>query len=131
MGDELSTVVDLMLDFLQSKSMVHSEKTLRNELQLMQSAAQASGPDQVAAKWKDIVHSHNAYTSQLEQRLGLHVLFRPNSLVSPSLDITPTQAICAASFVSYSRASGGRTPAIPAVRRFRSITSACVPVRRG
>ena len=92
--DNLAEVVGLMLDFLVSKSLVASERTLRNELQLLISSAESAGSGQAAARWKRTVRAQNVYTSELERRLRMEVPLSSDGRSSPAVvDVTPTMAV--------------------------------------
>jgi len=97
--DQLADVVGLMLDFLVSKSLVASERTLRNELQLLVTSSENGSNGQLSqatAKWKHTVRAHNVYTSELERRLGMEIPLRPGSSdpFTPVVDVTPKGAAC-------------------------------------
>jgi hypothetical protein len=97
--DQLAEVVGLMLDFLVSKSLVASERTLRNELQmLVQSSTANCDPPQATAKWKKMVRAHNVYTSELERRLGMTIPLQTSTERPPApvFDVTPTEAAVSA-----------------------------------
>ena len=82
-----------MLDFLVSKSLVASERTLRNELQLLINSAESAADK--TAEWKKTVRSHNVYTSELERRLQIEVPLQAQRSDSPApIDVTPMQAAC-------------------------------------
>ena len=90
--DGLAEVVSLMLDFLASKSLVASERALRNELQLLIHSTENSR-DQ-SANWKKTVRAHNVYTSDLERRLQITIPINKGAPDSPIVDNTPVQAAC-------------------------------------
>ena len=94
--DGLAEVIGLMLDFLVSKSLVASERTLRNELQvLINSAESAGGGDKAVARWRKTVRAHNVYTSELERRLNVDIPLQKDHSTSPAVvDVTPVHAAC-------------------------------------
>ena len=75
--DGLVEILGLMLDFLASKSLVAAERTLRNELQILQNSSDSAGKQSAALQWKKTVQAHNVYTSKLERRLGIEVPLGP------------------------------------------------------
>ena len=84
--DGLAEVIGLMLDFLVSKSLVASERTLRNELQvLINSAESAGGGDKAVARWRKTVRAHNVYTSELERRLNVEIPLQKDHSTSPAV----------------------------------------------
>jgi len=103
-----ATVVDLLLDFMVSKSLVASERTLRNEFQMLLETAnngssrssgdQRSGTSAARAQWNKVTTMHNQYTSELERRLELLVPRRTEaddgSGAASIIDRTPKTAAC-------------------------------------
>ena len=88
--DGLMAISSLMLDFLASKSLVDSERALRNELQLLLHSKESSRDPPAA--WKKIVCDYNVYTSELEKRLNITVPLTTRIEDSPVIDHTPMLA---------------------------------------
>ena len=84
---QLESVTDLILGYLESKSLVKTQDALRVELALLQEATIDKG---------DLVPTANVYVSELERRLGIGTpREQPTQTSTPVVDSTPSSVMAA------------------------------------